>query len=198
MKIWVLILACVIAWFAKEWGGEQPLPDGWWWTSARADSASCKAFADVRPTLSAARPVSLTCTTSEPGYVAARFAFPVEHLRGKRAALFAFVRTEDVDGSARMWLRADRPGQMGAASDDMEGRALKGTSDWVTVVASVNVPTDASTMFGGIALVGRGKISITGQRIDVVGEAFQPGLPPAPMPQSTQTPQSTPSTGAAR
>jgi hypothetical protein len=74
--------------------------------------------------------------------------------------LFAQVKVEDVTESSRLWLRVDKPGQMGWQHDDMEDRPLKGTSEWVTIVVSVEVPEDASTLFGGIALVGSGTISM--------------------------------------
>jgi hypothetical protein len=160
MRVSIFLLACVVAWISQEWGAEQPLPDGWRWTSMRPDTANCKAFSGERPSLNSPRPVSLRCTSAAPGYVAARFNFPVDGLRGKTARLFAQVKVEGVSDSARLWLRVDKPGQMGWQSDDMEGRELKGTSDWVTVVVTVEVPEDASTIFGGIALVGSGTISM--------------------------------------
>jgi hypothetical protein len=160
VRISILLLACLIAWAAQEWGGEQALPDGWRWTSMRADTANCKAFAGERPTLTSPRPVTLRCTSAEPGYVAARFNFPLDGLRGKTARLFAQVKVENVSDRARLWLRVDKPGQMGWRNDDMEDRPIKGTSDWVTVVVSVEVPEDASSIFGGIALEGSGTISM--------------------------------------
>lgn len=169
----VLLLACVVAWAAKEWGGEQPLPPGWWWASTRADTASCQAFSDARPSISAPRPISLRCGTTAPGYVAARFAFPLEAHRGKRVALFAQVRVEGVEGRARLWLRADRPGQMGASYDDMVGRELSGTTDWVTSIVRVDVPADGSTLFGGIALEGKGRVSISSMQLVSVGPDFE-------------------------
>lgn len=160
MRVSILILACLIAWAVQEWGSEQPLPDGWRWASMRADTANCKAFAGERPSLTSPRPVTLRCTSAAPGYVAARFNFPLDGLRGKTARLFAQVKVENVSDSARLWLRVDKPSQMGWQSDDMEDRPLKGTSDWVTVVVTVDVPEDASSLFGGIALVGSGTISM--------------------------------------
>lgn len=145
----------------------------------RSDTANCSAYADKRPSITAARPVSLRCTSSAPGYVAARFNFPVESLRGKRVALFAQVRVENVTEGGRLWLRVDRPGQFGAASDDMEDRPLIGTSDWVTVAVKVDIPKDASTLFGGIALVGSGKISVTNLIIEPISDVFQFDPPPA-------------------
>jgi hypothetical protein len=171
MRVYILIIACFIAWATHEWGDEKPLPDGWRWTSRRPDTATCNAFADKRPSITRARPISLRCSTAAPGYVAARFNFPVEAVRGKQAALFAEVRVENVSTAARLWLRADRPGQMGAAVDDMEARPLVGTSGWVTLVVTVDVPKDVSTLFGGIALEGSGKISVTNMRLEAIGDS---------------------------
>jgi hypothetical protein len=173
MKLWVLLLACAIAWLVNEWGGEQPLPTGWWWTSQRADTANCKAFADARPTLTEARPVALRCSSAAPGYVAARFAFPVEELRGKRVALFTQTKVDGVSDNARVWLRGDRQEQMGVAYADMRGHELKGTSDWVTAVVAIDVPIDASSVFGGIVLEGSGKIALRSYRIQIVAPDFQ-------------------------
>jgi hypothetical protein len=172
MRLSVLLIACFIAWVTHEWGDEKPLPDGWYWTSLRADTANCKAFADKRPTITAPRPVSLKCTTAAPGYVAARFFFPVEKYRGKRVAIFAQIRTEDVSESARLWLRIDKPNQMGVAGDEMEKRRIKGTSDWVTVVVRADVPADVSNIVGGIALEGSGKISVSSWFLQEIGADF--------------------------
>lgn len=160
VRVSILLLACLIAWAAQEWSGEKPLPDGWGWASTRADTANCKAFAGKRPSLTSPRPVTLRCTSAAPGYVAARFNFPLDGLRGKAVRLFAQVKVENVSDRARLWLRVDKPGQMGWRSDDMEDRPLTGTSDWVTIVVKVEVPEDASTIFGGIALEGSGTISM--------------------------------------
>ena len=169
MRLSVLLIACFIAWITHEWGDEKPLPDGWYWTTLRADTANCKAFADKRPTITSPRPISLKCTTAEPGYVAARFFFPVEKHRGKRVAIFAQIRTEDVSDNARLWLRIDKPNQMGVAGDNMEKRRLNGTSDWVTAVVRADVPADATNIVGGIALEGSGKISVASWFIQEIG-----------------------------
>jgi hypothetical protein len=173
VRLSIFLFACLIAWATHEWGDEKPLPDGWRWTSMRSDTANCSAFADKRPTFTAERPVSIRCTSESPGYAAARFNFPVDALRGKRAGLFADVRVENVSKGSRLWLRVDRPGQFGAASDDMENRPLIGTSEWVTVAVQVDVPSDASTLFGGIALEGSGKISVTNIRLEAVSTNFE-------------------------
>ncbi|MCA2997859.1 MAG: hypothetical protein ING75_04570 [Rhodocyclaceae bacterium] len=177
----ILLLACLIAWAAQEWGGEQPLPDGWRWSSTRADTANCKAFAGERPSLTSPRPVTLRCSSAAPGYVAARFNFPLDGVRGKTVGLFALVKVENVSDTARLWLRVDKPDQVGWRADNMEDRPLKGTSDWVTLVVTVDVPEDASTIFGGIALEGSGTISMMlPQLLPMAVKREQDPLPPPP------------------
>ncbi len=168
MKFSVLLLAVFIAWLSAEYGGEKPLPAGWKWTSARADTANCKAFAGERQTLFSPRAVSVRCTTAAEGFAAARFSFPLEGLRGKHVTLIGTARAQDVSDNARIWLRVDRPGQYAAQMDMMEKRALHGTTDWVTESVSVDVPDDASTLFGGVILFGSGPISLADARVVVL------------------------------
>jgi hypothetical protein len=178
MKFNVLLLAMLIAWLGAEYGGEKPLPAGWKWTSARADTANCKAFAGERQSLFSPRAISVRCTTTAEGFAAARFSFPLDGLRGKHVTLIGMARAQDVSASARLWLRVDRPGQYGVQMDMMERRALRGTTDWVTESVAVDVPEDASTLFGGIILFGSGTISLADARVVVLA----PGgaAPPEP------------------
>jgi hypothetical protein len=159
VRFYVLALALIVAWATSELGGEKPLPPGWRWTSARPDTANCKAFHGERPSVFSARSISLRCTTSDPGFAAARFAFPVEDYRGKVVTLAATVKITDVKDRAQLWLRADREGEYGAAFNRMEDRPLKGSADWVTITLSIEVPKDATVLMAGLLLYGSGTIS---------------------------------------
>jgi hypothetical protein len=175
MRLSVLLIACFIAWITHEWGDEKPLPDGWFWVSTRTDNATCKAFADKRPTLTSSRPISLECKTNSAGYAVVNFNFPVEKYRGKRVALFADVRTENISDNARLWIRIDDPGQLGVAGDAMGNRPLEGTTDWFLTVVGTDVPSNASSIMGGILLSGSGKISLMRARIQVISADFDLG-----------------------
>lgn len=185
MRVSVLLIACFIAWLVHEWGDEKPLPDLWQWASTRSDNSTCKAFADKRPTLTSPRPISLDCKTASTGYAVVNFNFPVEKYRGKRVALFAQVRTENVSESGRLWLRADKADQLGVAHNSMGDRPLKGTSEWVLVVVGLDVPIDASSLMGGISLEGSGKIALMSPSLRPVSAGFA---------ADESTPQLSPST----
>lgn len=178
MKLHVLIAAIVIAWLNAEYGGEKPLPPGWKWTSARADTANCKAFAGERQNVFSSRAVSLRCTSSAEGFAAARFSFPLEGLRGKTVAMVGVARAQDVTDNARVWLRVDRPDQYGWQIDSMERRPIRGTTDWVTASVSVQVPMDATTLFGGVMLFGSGTISLAEPRIVILSSDGPPQANP--------------------
>ena len=185
MKFYVLLIACAIAWSVMELGAEAPLPPGWKWTLARSGGANCNAFQGERPTLLSSRAVSLRCTSSEPGFAAVRYAWPVEAYRGKYVTLVATVKLSDVKDNARLWIRADREGQYGAAQNMMDERPLKGSNDWVTVTVGLQVPEDATVLMTGLLLYGSGTISAASPYIAVSGT---PGAP-AKLSPSTVTPQ---------
>jgi hypothetical protein len=165
VRFYVLALALIVAWTTSELVGEKPLPPGWLWTSARPDTANCKAFHGERLNSFSSRSISLRCTTADPGFAAARYAFPVEAYRGKIVTLLASVKITDVKDRAQLWLRADREGEYGAAIDRMDDRPLKGTADWVTISISIDVPKDATVLMSGILLYGSGMISAHDLRI---------------------------------
>jgi hypothetical protein len=202
MKFYVLLIACVIAWGLMELGAEAPLPPGWKWTSARADTANCKAFQGERPTWISRRPVSLRCTSSDPGFAAVRYAWPVETYRGKQVTLSAQVKLNDVKDNARLWIRADREGQYGAALNMMENRPLKGNSEWVTVNTELVVPEDATVLMTGAILFGSGTISVQNPILYVSGSRNAPAssfpIPPSapPLPQAPPSPAPVAPTGA--
>jgi hypothetical protein len=186
MKFYVLLIACVIAWGVMELGAEAPLPPGWKWTIARSDGTNCKAFQGERPTWLSRRAVSLRCTSSEPGFAAARYAWPVEAYRGKYVSLVAQVKISEIKDNARLWIRADREGQYGAAQNMMDERPLKGSNDWVTVTVGLQVPEDATVLMTGMLLYGSGTISAASPYIVVSGSKeapanlSPPSVPPPP------------------
>lgn len=69
------------------------------------------------------------------------------------------VKITDVKDRAQLWLRADREGEYGAAFNRMEDRPLKGTTEWVTITLSIEVPKDATVLMAGLLLYGSGTIS---------------------------------------
>ena len=79
-------------------------------------------------------------------------------LRGQRVAMRAWIRTEDAE-SARLWLRIDAADRV-LALDNMEHRAVSGTTGWSLYEIVMDVPDDAATLVYGVFLVGTGRMDV--------------------------------------
>jgi Glyoxalase superfamily protein len=83
-----------------------------------------------------------------------------EAFREKSVRFSADVKTEDVEGSAAVWLRIDdATGRVLAFSDLQRGRfgALRGTADWTPQSIALAVPADAHSIHFGVYLHGFGR-----------------------------------------
>jgi hypothetical protein len=89
---------------------------------------------------------------------------------GKRVRLSGWIKTENAAEGGQLWLRVD--GQERGHTmqfDNMNGRAVKGTSDWQEASVVLDVPTGASALAYGFFVKGGGKMWVNGQRIEAVG-----------------------------
>jgi hypothetical protein len=91
--------------------------------------------------------------------------------RGKRVALRAEVRAGRVGGWGGLWMRVDGKEDRVLAFDNMQNRALRGTSSyqWFSVV--LDVPPEAERISFGVLLHGPGALFIHEIRFEVVNDA---------------------------
>jgi hypothetical protein len=80
--------------------------------------------------------------------------------RGRRVELKAELRSGVVDGWAGLWMRIDGPDGKVLAFDNMQNRALRGTTSfqWFSVV--LDVPVEAERVTFGVLLHGPGAVFI--------------------------------------
>lgn len=107
---------------------------------------------------------------------------------GKRVRLSGWIKTQEANEGGQLWLRVD--GQERGQTlqfDNMNNRAVKGTSDWQEASVVLDVPPGASALAYGFFVKGGGKMWVNGQRIEEVGPEVpstnmykKPLLPPAP------------------
>lgn len=95
---------------------------------------------------------------SDGAFTALTRTLPVE-FGGERITLRGWLRTEDVEGHAGLWMREDGTGGS-LEFDNMSDRAVSGTSEWTEY--SVELPLDerAQELFIGALLDGTGKVWI--------------------------------------
>jgi hypothetical protein len=88
--------------------------------------------------------------------------------RGKRVRLSGLVNSKGVEGWAGLWMRVDQGKDM-VAFDNMQGRPIKGTTDWQRYDVVLGVPSEATGISFGILLAGTGEVWLSGTKFDVVG-----------------------------
>lgn len=93
---------------------------------------------------------------------------------GKRRRLSAFIRAEEVESWAGLWMRVDGPDGETLAFDNMQQRPIKGTINWRNYQVVLDVPGGAQYIAFGVLLHGQGRIWIDDVKFEVVDE----GVPP--------------------
>jgi hypothetical protein len=88
-------------------------------------------------------------------------AVVADAFRGGRVRLTGFVRTDisDAEAWAGLWMRVDGPEKgRSLAFDNMETskRAIKGQTDWREYVITLDVPKEATYVYFGMLLAGKG------------------------------------------
>jgi hypothetical protein len=78
---------------------------------------------------------------------------------GKRIRMIGYVKSENVTNWAGLWMRVDQMGSEKPLSfDNMENRAIKGTTPWTKYEIVLDVPANSSILAYGALLCGTGQI----------------------------------------
>jgi C-terminal processing protease CtpA/Prc len=96
-------------------------------------------------------------------------AVRAENFRGKRVRWSGYVKTQDVGlAGAMLWLRVDGDGAT-LAFDNMQARAIRGTTDWTLVSVVLDVPDDAEGIAFGFLLASSGEGWVDDAAFEIVG-----------------------------
>ncbi len=88
---------------------------------------------------------------------------------GKKIKMTGMVKSSNVTDWAGLWLRVDQAGsQIPLAFDNMQDRAIKGTTDWKKYEIVLDVPANASILAYGTLLAGTGQVWFNNITFEVV------------------------------
>ena len=127
------------------------------------------------PTQSHVKPISAYIKSIEPeidGFGGMMQTFSAEDYRGKRVRLSAWVKSENVKGTANVWMRVDGPGSGSGQSlqfDNMKGREVVGTTGWTQHSVVLDVPAEALAIAMGFFVSGTGHAWFNNASFEVVG-----------------------------
>ena len=95
-----------------------------------------------------------------------------DNYAGGRIRVSCFLKTADVGGWTGLWVRVDRGYERPPiAFDNMEDRALRGTTDWTECVVVLDVGARASNIAFGVLLSGTGTVWIDRMQFEAVDDS---------------------------
>lgn len=95
--------------------------------------------------------------------------FKADKYRGRRMKLSAFLKTENVQHMASLWMRVDSASEEVLQFDNMSDRPLQSTSNWNHYTIVLDVPENSAMVSFGMILSGSGCIwadSVTFEEVD--------------------------------
>ena len=87
---------------------------------------------------------------------------------GKQVRLSAYVKSEQVEEWTGLWMRVDGPNQQQLSFDNMQDRAIQGTTDWQCYEIVLDVPETAIAIAFGVLLAGKGQVWVDNFQFEVV------------------------------
>jgi erythromycin esterase-like protein len=107
------------------------------------------------------RPDAFGCATGR---------FPVDEGRGRKVIFSGWIKTQAIaDGWAGLWWRVDGPTPQ---FDNMQGRGLRGTTDWTAHSVEIDIPADAEAIYFGLLASGSGRAWFDSLSITLDGQPW--------------------------
>jgi hypothetical protein len=171
MNYKALIAAALVATVVVVQAGtlDESIPKPWFKNGADPAAKVCKAGIDTAIEKAGTPNLTLKCDTKQDGFVGVMQTFAANDYLGKRVRFSALVKATDVEGWAGLWMRIDDKDRPNTAFDNMQNRAITGTSDWTPYSVVLDVSEKASGVFFGTLMIGKGQVWISDLRFDVVG-----------------------------
>jgi len=162
-----LVAACGPAPTVSDADRAAPVPAGW---RLSGPATQFRAVADRRVAHGGRASARLESTAPDPdGAGTLMQSVPAEPYRGKRVRLAGFLATDGVTGWTGLWMRVVRPRGGADAFDNMQDRALHGTTTWARYSVVLDVAVDAVALEIGVVQDGPGASHLDDVSLDVVG-----------------------------
>jgi len=157
----ILVICCLVL--------RAAVPEGWYLAGNKP--ASYEAGTDEEAEYNGHRSAYLKSKeTVTNGFGTLMQDISAEKYLGKRVRFSAFAKSENVEDWAGLWMRVDK-GPQAVAFDNMQNRAIKGTTGWNAYEVVLDVPQDATGVFFGVLLSKTGTVWLNSVKFEVVGSS---------------------------
>jgi hypothetical protein len=162
--------ALVLALAASPTVAAAAAPAGWFF--AGSDPSNYEGALDPSEMHAGAKSVRYASTGEPKGFGTMMQSFDAADFRGKRLRFSAWVMAKDVQDWAGLWMRVDDASNpvKTLAFDNMQQRAIKGTSDWTQYSVVLDIAPAANSIHLGILVSGKGTVWISQGSLDPVGK----------------------------
>jgi hypothetical protein len=94
-------------------------------------------------------------------------SFGAGKYEGKRVRFSAAVKSQAIEDWAGLWMRVDK-GSQSVALDNMQNRAIRGTSEWQQYEVVLDVPDGATGISFGVLLSRTGSVWMSDVKFEIV------------------------------
>jgi hypothetical protein len=168
MNYKVLIAAALVAAVAQANDVDTKLPQSWFKNGQPPAADKCLAGVDADLEARGTLNITLQCAEQLDGFVGAMQSFAANKYRGQRIRFSAQIKSKNLDGWGGIWMRVDDTDKPGASFDNMQGRPVKGTTDWTPYSVVLDASDKAQGIFFGTLMIGKGQLWISDLRFEVV------------------------------
>jgi len=147
---------------------ENELPKNWFKAGSKPDNYNMGIDKTIFKTGSSSATIQST-KKDKNGFGTLMQTCDAKDFLGKNIKLSGYIKSENIETWAGMWLRIDgHDGGRPLGFDNMRNRPIKGTQDWTYCEIILDVPYKAATLNFGALLDGSGKIWFDDLKFEVV------------------------------
>ncbi|HNY46921.1 MAG TPA: hypothetical protein PKN64_08185 [Casimicrobium sp.] len=164
----IIAAACISVVFAQVTTGALSMPEGWIKAGSAPQSYDMGTSREEGKRVLVVRSRSVAEDT---GFGTIMQQFAADEFKGKSVRFTAKVRSQGVGRTAGLWVRVDDVEHKVIAFDNMNDRAITGTTDWKNYQVVLPVKDTAATISFGILLAGKGEVQMTDISVEPVSAA---------------------------
>lgn len=165
----------------------EPLPAAWHITGNRAPDYEAGILPGVTYGEDRVAQLRLRPSVAEPaGFGALVQVIAAPRYLGRRVRYSAVMRTREVTDWAGLWLRVDGPSGA-VVLDNMQDRALRGTTDWTEAAIVLDVAERATQLLFGALLSGAGAVDLARLRFEEASADTPSTVTARPLPDEPQS-----------
>ncbi len=145
------------------------MPNGWRITPEDSKAANYRLTVDnsTKHGGAASARISGMCADNEGDWASLAQSIQADEFRGRRVRLTGWLKTDGVN-KAGLWMRVDG-NRHTLGFDNMDDRAVTGTSDWKQYSVVLDVPAEAVNIYFGTLVQGAGNVWADDFKLETVG-----------------------------